>query len=198
MTFWGWCAIIIIGIIQGNSEDFSMDANINTSINMSKDSKFYITSEEILKRMGKRTIKVLSFDRIMPLMVEYPNRWDNIHVTYYFSVICEEVNILGELSFYTYRLGFKNKNGDIIFKKFIFTDKGEEYKSFKRAIAWYTTNVNSRDGFYRITIEDESGDGGLFNFTTMAKVDYWDYKKQVIDAYEEIYKENHKSFVVTI
>ena len=111
---------------------------------ISKNSKFYISPEEMVvefpeemvaKFKDRRNINILCFNKIMALMVEYPNRAGDDCMNYYFSAIFKDVvNLNDGLLLCTYKFGIKNKKGDIIFKNFCFTNKDEEYLALEKAI----------------------------------------------------------------
>ena len=67
---------------------------------ISKNSKFYISPEEMViefpeemvaKFKDRRNINILCFNRVMTLMVEYPNRASHNCMNYYFSAIFKDV-----------------------------------------------------------------------------------------------------------
>ena len=158
---------------------------------INKNSKFYISPEEMVaefpeemvaKFKDRRNINILCFNKIMALMVEYPNRVSHNCMNYYFSAIFKEVaKIDNGLLLCTYEFGFKNKKGEIIVKSFCFTDKYEEYSALEKAIEWYATNPDSQldNSFYKIMIKDESGDGSAYNTTTMKALAREEYVNQV-------------------
>ena len=100
---------------------------------ISKNSKFYISPEEMVAKFkGRRNINILCFNKIMALMVEYPYRDGYNCMNYYFSAIFKDVvDINDGLLLCTYKFGFKNKNGDIIVKNFCFTNYYMSHDSFK-------------------------------------------------------------------
>ena len=82
---------------------------------ISKNSKFYISPEEMVAEFkDRRNINILCFNRVMTLMVEYPNRAGHNCMNYYFSAIFKEVaKIDNGLLLCTYEFGFKNKKGAV-------------------------------------------------------------------------------------
>ena len=160
---------------------------------INKNSKFYISPEEIVAKFkDRRDINILCFNRIMILMVEYPYRDGHNCMNYYFSAIFKDVvDINDELLLCTYKFGFKNIKGEIIFKNFCFTNKDEEYSALENAIAWFATNPDSQldNSFYKITIKDESGEGSTYNTTTMKVLAREEYVNQVSEAYNALERE---------
>ena len=168
---------------------------------ISKNSKFYISPEEmavefpekmVAKFKDRRNINILCFNKIMALMVEYPNRAGDDCMNYYFSAIFKDVvNLNDGLLLCTYKFGIKNKKGDIIFKNFCFTNKDEEYLALEKAIAWYATNPDSQldNSFYKIMIKDEIGEGSTYNTTTMKVLAREEYVNQVSEVYKTLERE---------
>lgn len=160
---------------------------------ISKNSKFYISPEEmVVKFKDRRNINILCFNKIMALMVEYPNRADHDCMNYYFSAIFKDVVKMNNgLLLCTYKFGFKNKNGDIIVKNFCFTNVDEECSALDKAIEWYATNPDSQldNSFYKIMIKDESGDGSAYNITTMKALAREEYVNQVSEVYKTLERE---------
>lgn len=160
---------------------------------ISKNSKFYISPEEMAAKFkDRRNVNILCFNRIMNLMVEYPNRVGRTYINYYFSVIFKDVAKMNSgLLLCTYKFGFKNKNGDIIVKSFCFTDKDEEYSALEKAIEWYATNPDGRldNSFYKIVIKDESGSGPTYNITTMKVLEREEYVNQISEVHNTLERE---------
>lgn len=173
---------------------------------ISKNSKFYISPEEMVAKFpeemvakfkDRRNINILCFNRIMTLMLEYPNRASHNCINYYFSAIFKDVvKMSSGLLLCTYKFGFKNKKGEIIVKNFCFTNKDEEYSALEKAIEWYATNLDSQldnsffdNSFYKIMIKDESGEGSTYNTTTMKVLAREDYVNQVSEVYSAIERE---------
>lgn len=161
---------------------------------ISKNSKFYISPEEIVAKFkDRRNINILCFNKIMNLMVVYPNRTGRTYMNYYFSVIFKDVaKINDRLLLCTYKFGFKNIKGEVIFKNFYFTNVDEECSALDKAIEWYATNPDSQldNSFYKIMIKDESGSGSTYNTTTMKVLEREDYVNQVSEVYSAIEREN--------
>lgn len=161
---------------------------------ISKNSKFYISPEEMATNFkDRRNVNILCFNRLMNLMVAYPNRTGRTYMNYYFNVIFKDVASINDgLLLCTYKFGFKNKNGDIIVKNFCFTDKDEEYLALERAIAWYATNPDSQldNKFYKITIKDETGNGSTYNISSMKIVEREEYVNQVSEVCHALEREN--------
>ena len=160
---------------------------------ISKNSKFYISPEEIVANFKDRhNVNILCFNRIMTLMVEYPNRAGHDCMNYYFSAIFKDMaNISNGLLLCTYKFGFKNKKGEIIFKNFCFTNVDEEYSALEKAIKWYATNPDSQldNSFYKIMVKDESGSGSSYNTTTMKVLTREEYVNQVSEVYNALERE---------
>ena len=160
---------------------------------ISKNSKFYISPEEMVAEFKDRhNVNILCFNKIMVLMVEYPNRAGHNCMDYYFSAIFKDMaNISNGLLLCTYKFGFKNKKGEIIFKNFCFTNKDEEYSALENAIAWYATNPDSQldNSFYKIVIKDESGSGSTYNITTMKVLEREEYVNQISEVYNTLERE---------
>ena len=160
---------------------------------ISKNSKFYISPEEIVAKFkDRRNVNILCFNKIMALMVEYPNRADHDCMNYYFSAIFKDVVKMNSgLLLCTYKFGFKNKNGDIIVKNFCFTNVDEECSALDKAIEWYATNPDSQldNSFYKIMIKDESGDGSAYNTTTTKALAREEYVNQVSEVYKTLERE---------
>ena len=160
---------------------------------ISKNSKFYISPEEMVAEFkDRRNINILCFNRVMTLMVEYPNRAGHNCMNYYFSAIFKEVaKIDNGLLLCTYEFGFKNKKGEIIFKNFCFTNVEEECSALEKAIEWYATNPDSQlnNSFYKIMIKDESGEGSTYNTTTMKVLAREEYVNQVSEVYNALERE---------
>ena len=160
---------------------------------ISKNSKFYISPEEMVAEFkDRRNINILCFNRIMTLMVEYPNRASHNCMNYYFSAIFKDVAKINDgLLLYTYKFGFKNKKGEIIFKNFCFTNVDEEYSALEKAIEWYATNPDSQlnNSFYKIMIKDESGEGSTYNTTIMKVLAREEYVNQVSEVYNMLERE---------
>lgn len=168
---------------------------------ISKNSKFYISPEEMVAKFpeemvakfkDRRNINILCFNKLMNLMVEYPNRMGRTYMNYYFSAIFKDVAKTNSgLLLCTYKFGFKNKNGDIIVKDFCFTDKYEEYSALEKAIEWYATNPDSQldNSFYKIVIKDESGSGSSYNTTTMKVLEREEYVNQFLEVYNTLERE---------
>lgn len=160
---------------------------------ISKNSKFYISPEEMATNFkDRRNVNILCFNRLMNLMVAYPNRTGRTYMNYYFNVIFKDVASTNDgLLLCTYKFGFKNKNGDIIVKNFCFTDKDEEYLALERAIAWYATSPDSQldNKFYKITIKDETGNGSTYNISSMKIVEREEYINQVSEVYHALERE---------
>lgn len=160
---------------------------------ISKNSKFYISPEEMVAKFkGRRNINILCFNKLMTLMVEYPNRASHNCMNYYFSAIFKDVaKINNGLLLCTYKFGFKNIKGDIIFKKFCFVNVDEECSALDKAIEWYATNPDSQldNSFYKIMVKDESGVGSTYNTTYMKVLTREDYVNQVSEMYSAIERE---------
>ena len=160
---------------------------------ISKNSKFYISPEEMIAEFkDRRNINILCFNRVMTLMVEYPNRAGHNCMNYYFSAIFKDVAKMSTgLLLCTYEFGFKNIKGEIIFKNFCFTNVDEEYSVLENAIAWYATNPDSQldNSFYKIMIKDESGSGSTYNTTTMKVLEREEYVNQVSEVYNTLERE---------
>ena len=160
---------------------------------ISKNSKFYISPEEMVAKFkDRRNINILCFNRIMTLMVEYPNRASHNCMNYYFSAIFKDVaKINNGLLLCTYKFGFKNIKGDIIFKNFCFTNVDEECSALDKAIEWYATNPDSQidNSFYKIMVKDESGVGSTYNTTYMKVLTREDYVNQVSEVYNTLERE---------
>lgn len=160
---------------------------------ISKNSKFYISPEEIVAKFkDRRNVNILCFNKIMALMVEYPNRAGHDCMNYYFSAIFKDVVKMNNgLLLCTYKFGFKNKNGDIIVKNFCFTNVDEECSALDKAIKWYAMNPDSQldNSFYKIMIKDESGDGSAYNTTTMKALAREEYVNQVSEVYKTLERE---------
>ena len=160
---------------------------------ISKNSKFYISPEEMAAEFkDRRNINILCFNRVMTLMVEYPNRASHNCMNYYFSAIFKEVaKIDNGLLLCTYEFGIKNKKGDIIFKNFCFTNKDEEYLALEKAIEWYATNPDSQldNSFYKIMVKNEIGEGSTYNTTTMKALAREEYVNQVSEVYNALERE---------
>lgn len=160
---------------------------------ISKNSKFYISPEEMVAEFkDRRNINILCFNRIMTLMVEYPNRAGHNCMNYYFSAIFKDVvDINNGLLLCTYKFGFKNKKGEIIFKNFCFTNVDEEYSALEKAIEWYATNPDSQldNSFYKIMIKEESGEGSTYNTTTIKVLAREEYVNQVSEVYNALERE---------
>ena len=160
---------------------------------ISKNSKFYISPEEMAAEFkDRRNINILCFNRVMTLMVEYPNRASHNCMNYYFSAIFKEVaKIDNGLLLCTYEFGIKNKKGDIIFKNFCFTNKDEEYLALEKAIEWYATNPDSQldNSFYKIMVKNEIGEGSTYNTTTMKVLAREEYVNQVSEVYNALERE---------
>lgn len=160
---------------------------------ISKNSKFYISPEEMVAKFkDRRNINILCFNKLMTLMVEYPNRVSHNCMNYYFSTIFKDVAKINDgLLLCTYKFGFKNKNGDIIVKNFCFTNVDEECSALDKAIEWYATNPDSRldNSFYKIMIKDESGEGSAYNTTYMKVLAREDYVNQVSEMYNTLERE---------
>ena len=160
---------------------------------ISKNSKFYISPEEMVAEFkDRRNINILCFNRVMTLMVEYPNRASYNCMNYYFSAIFKDVvNLNDGLLLCTYKFGIKNKNGDIIFKNFCFTNKDEEYSALEKAIEWFATNPDSQldNSFYKIMVKNEIGEGSTYNTTTMKVLAREEYVNQVSEVYNALERE---------
>ena len=160
---------------------------------ISKNSKFYISPEEMFAKFkDRRNINILCFNRIMTLMLEYPNRASYNCMNYYFSTIFKAVAKINDgLLLCTYKFGFKNKKGEIIFKNFYLTNKDEEYSALENAIEWYATNPDSQlnNSFYKIMIKDESREGSTYNTTTMKALAREEYVNQVSEVYNTLERE---------
>lgn len=160
---------------------------------ISKNSKFYISPEEMVAKFkDRRNVNILCFDRLMNLMVVYPNRTGRTYINYYFNVIFKDVaSINDRLLLCTYKFGFKNKNGDIIVKNFCFTNVDKEYSALEKAIEWYATSPDNQlsNKFYKITIKDESGDGSTYNISNMKVVEREEYVNQVSEVYHALERE---------
>ena len=160
---------------------------------ISKNSKFYISPEEMVAKFkDRRKINILCFNRIMTLMVEYPNRVSHNCMNYYFSAIFKDVaKINDRLLLCTYKFGFKNIKGEIIFKKFCFTNVEEECSVLEKAIAWYATNPDSQldNSFYKIMVKNEIGEGSTYNTTTMKVLAREEYVNQVSEVYNALERE---------
>lgn len=160
---------------------------------ISKNSKFYISPEEMVANFKDRcNVNILCFNRIMALMVEYPNRASHNCMNYYFSAIFKDVaKINDRFLLCTYKFGFKNKNGDIIVKNFCFTNVDEECSALDKAIEWYAMNPDSQldNSFYKIMIKDESGVGSTYNTTAMKVLAREEYVNQVSEVYNALERE---------
>lgn len=160
---------------------------------ISKNSKFYISPEEIVAKFkDRRNINILCFNKIMNLMVVYPNRTGRTYMNYYFSVIFKNVaKINDRLLLCTYKFGFKNIKGEVIFKNFCFTNVDEECSALDKAIEWYATNPDSQlnNSFYKIVIKDESGNGSTYNTTTMKVLEREEYVNQISEVYNTLERE---------
>ena len=160
---------------------------------ISKNSKFYISPEEMVAEFKDRcNINILCFNRIITLMLEYPNRASYNCMNYYFSAIFKEVaKIDNGLLLCTYEFGYKNKKGEIIFKNFCFTNVEEEYSVLEKAIAWYAMNSDSQldNSFYKIMVKNEIGEGFTYNTTTMKALAREEYINQVSEVYNALERE---------
>ena len=160
---------------------------------ISKNSKFYISPEEMVAKFkDRRNINILCFNKVMTLMVEYPNRVGHNCMNYYFSAIFKDVaKINDRLLLCTYKFGFKNIKGEIIFKNFCFTNVDEECSALEKAIEWYATNPDSQldNSFYKIMIKDESGEGSAYNTTYMKVLARDEYVNQVSEVYNTLERE---------
>ena len=160
---------------------------------ISKNSKFYISPEEMVAEFkDRRNINILCFNRIMTLMVEYPNRASHNCMNYYFSAIFKDVaKINNGLLLCTYGFGFKNKKGEIIFKNFCFTNVEEECSALEKAIEWFATNPDNQldNSFYKIMIKDEIGEGSTYNTTTMKALAREEYANQFLEVYDALERE---------
>ena len=162
-------------------------------VNISKNSKFYISPEEMVAKFkDRRNINILCFNKLMNLMVEYPNRAGHDCMNYYFSAIFKDVvNLNDGLLLCTYKFGIKNKKGDIIFKNFCFTNVDKEYSALEKAIEWYATSSdNQLNDSYKIMIKDESGDGSVYNTANMKVLKREEYGSQVSEVYSALEREN--------
>ena len=158
---------------------------------ISKNSKFYISPEEMVAEFkDRRNINILCFDRVMTLMVEYPNRAGHNCMNYYFSAIFKDVAKMSNgLLLCTYEFGFKNIKGEIIFKNFCFTNVDEECSALEKAIEWFATSSDNQLNSYKIMVKDESGEGSAYNTTTMKVLAREEYVNQVSEVYKTLERE---------
>ena len=166
---------------------------------ISKNSKFYISPEEmavelpeemVAKFKDRRNINILCFNKLMNLMVEYPNRVGHNCMNYYFSAIFKDVaKINDRLLLCTYKFGFKNIKGEIIFKNFCFTNVDEECSALEKAIEWFATSSDNQLNSYKIMVKDESGEGSAYNTTTMKVLAREEYVNQVSEVYKTLERE---------
>ena len=158
---------------------------------INKNSKFYISPEEMVAKFkDRRNINILCFNKVMTLMVEYPNRVSHNYMNYYFSAIFKDVaKINDRLLLCTYKFGFKNKNGDIIVKNFCFANVDEECSALEKAIEWFATSSDNQLNSYKIMIKNESGEGSAYNTTYMKVLAREEYVNQVSEVYNALERE---------
>lgn len=159
---------------------------------ISKNSKFYISPEEMVAKFkDRRNINILCFNKLMNLMVEYPHRVGRTYMNYYFSAIVKYAVNPNDSLLYIYKFGIKNKKGDIIFKNFCFTNVDKEYSALEKAIEWYATSSdNQLNDSYKIMIKNEIGDGLVYNTANMKVLTREEYGSQVSEVYSALEREN--------